>query len=165
MDVLHAVRSLNLPDWLIGAGFVRNPIWDNLHEYMVPTPLTDIDVAYFDPNDLSEKTEKRYEDKLKTIMNENWSVKNQARMAEVDHFSEGYKSTTDAISHWPETATAIGVKIDKNDKIEIVAPYGTDDLMALIIRMTPDFPGGRDYFLKRIEKKEWPVKWPKLKIV
>lgn len=31
MEILKAVRTLELPDWIIGAGFVRNPIWDHLH--------------------------------------------------------------------------------------------------------------------------------------
>jgi uncharacterized protein len=165
MEVLRAARTLNLPDWLIGAGFVRNLIWDHLHGFKKPTPLSDIDVAYFDPDNLDEASEKKFEKKLRVMMNENWSVKNQARMAKIDHFHREYTSTKDAISHWPETATAIGVRLDKNDNIELVAPYGTDDLFSLTLRMTPDFPDGREYFLKRIEKKQWLTKWPKLKII
>lgn len=30
MRALRAVRTLDLPDWLIAAGFVRNLVWDNL---------------------------------------------------------------------------------------------------------------------------------------
>jgi uncharacterized protein len=164
MEVLRAARTLDLPQWLIGAGFVRNLVWDHLHGYEKPTPLSDIDVAYFDPTNLSETAEKEYETKLKKIINESWSVKNQARMAKIDHFHREYTSTKDAISHWPETATAIGVRIDNNDNIELVAPYGTDDLLSLTLRMTPSFPSGRKYFLKRIDKKCWLVKWPRLKI-
>jgi len=165
MRALCAARTLDLPDWLIGAGFVRNLVWDYLHGYEKPTPLTDIDVAYFDPTDLNEGTEKEYEAKLKTIMNENWSITNQARMARINHFHREYTSTEDAISHWPETATAIGVRLNNNDNIELIAPYGTDDLMNLVLRMTPDLGDGKEYFLKRIEKKQWMTKWPKLKIV
>ena len=32
MQCLRAARSLNLPDWYLGAGFLRNAIWDYLHE-------------------------------------------------------------------------------------------------------------------------------------
>jgi len=28
MDVLRAAEKLQLPDWWIGAGFLRNKIWD-----------------------------------------------------------------------------------------------------------------------------------------
>ena len=47
MDCLHALRTLDLPQGYIGAGFVRNAIWDELHEKVKPTPLNDIDVIYF----------------------------------------------------------------------------------------------------------------------
>ncbi len=33
MKVLKAVKTLNLPDWWIGAGFVRSKIWDSIHGY------------------------------------------------------------------------------------------------------------------------------------
>ncbi|CAB9492677.1 nucleotidyltransferase family protein [Alteromonas macleodii] len=47
MDCLHTLRSLDLPQGYIGAGFVRNAIWDELHERVKPTPLNDIDVIFF----------------------------------------------------------------------------------------------------------------------
>ena len=47
MRCLHALRDLNLPQGYIGAGFVRNAIWDELHNRAEFTPLNDIDVVYF----------------------------------------------------------------------------------------------------------------------
>ena len=38
MEQLRAVRSLDLPDWCIAAGFVRNRVWDHLHG-IVPARL------------------------------------------------------------------------------------------------------------------------------
>jgi len=43
MNILSIVSSLKLPDWYIGAGFVRNLVWDHLHNFP-STPLNDIDV-------------------------------------------------------------------------------------------------------------------------
>ena len=54
---LIAVRSLNLPSWCIGAGAVRNLVWDTLHEFQTPSALSDIDVAHFDALDLSAETD------------------------------------------------------------------------------------------------------------
>ena len=51
MDILEQAKKLNLPDWWIGAGFVRSKIWDVLHEYKERTPMSassDIDLIYFD---------------------------------------------------------------------------------------------------------------------
>ena len=33
MGVLKEVRSLELPDWYIAAGAIRNTVWNNLHNY------------------------------------------------------------------------------------------------------------------------------------
>ena len=47
MRLLQAVRALQLPDCFIAAGFVRNMVWDALHDYPL-TPLNDVDVIYYD---------------------------------------------------------------------------------------------------------------------
>ena len=60
MDVLRTVNALNLKDWMIGAGFVRNTVWDHLHGYDFHTTLLDIDVIYFDRVD----AEKSYDQEL-----------------------------------------------------------------------------------------------------
>ena len=59
MACLQAAAELNLPDWALGAGFIRNLIWDHLHHKAVPTPLNDIDLIYLDktdPQGLAEAT-------------------------------------------------------------------------------------------------------------
>src|SRR5919201_6845633 len=53
MSVLHAARAVDLPDWFVGAGAIRNTVWDYLHGYTMPTPLADVDVVFFDPQDLT----------------------------------------------------------------------------------------------------------------
>lgn len=165
MKALEDVRSLNLPDWLIGAGFIRNPVWDTLHHFEKQTPITDIDIAYFDPNDLSEESEHRYQQMLSKKFTADWSVTNQARMAKINNQSVNYISTEDAIAHWPETATAIGVTMFPDGTLKIIAPHGLEDLFSLKLRMTPDFGDGHNAFLNRINKKQWLSKWPKLQII
>lgn len=165
MDILRAVRDLNLPDWCIGAGFVRNPVLDYLHGYKKETPPGDTDVAYFDASNLDEEVEKKYEDQLRKIIdNVEWSVTNQARMGKINNQNKDYVSTEDALGHWPETATSIGIRLNNNDQLELVAPHGIDDLFNLRLVMTPEFGDGQEAFLNRIEKKEWLTRWPKLKI-
>ncbi len=165
LKILEAVRSLDLLDWVIGAGFVRNPIWDYLHGYEKETPATDIDVAYFDPANLSEEIEKEYETRLNELIPAEWSVTNQARMAGYNNHAEDYTSTEDALSHWPETATAIGVTMLPDGELKLIAPYGTEDLANLNLRMAPKFGDQYPAFLIRVEKKKWLEKWPKLKLI
>lgn len=44
MGLLRAVRHCNPPDWFVGAGVIRNIVWDYLHGYVNPTPVRDVDV-------------------------------------------------------------------------------------------------------------------------
>jgi hypothetical protein len=37
MRILHAVADVNPPHWAVGAGVVRDIVWDHLHGYAVPT--------------------------------------------------------------------------------------------------------------------------------
>ena len=162
MKVLKIVRSLDLPDWWIGAGFVRGKVWDTLHGYKKRTPLPDIDVIYFDKSDFSSETE--YEEVLKKQMPEvRWSVTNQARM-HVFHNDKPYHNSEDALSKWVETATCIGVKL-KNSKLYLAAPWGIDDLVSLKLRPTKFYKDKPEVFYERIKEKEWLKKWPKLKIL
>ena len=73
-----------------------------------------------------------------------------------------YTNTEHAISHWPETATAIAVRLSSNDKIEILAPYGLNDLFNLIVKPTPNFD--LIIYKKRIEEKQWGKQWQNLKL-
>jgi len=163
MQILEIVRDLDLPDWWIGAGFVRNKIWDELHEYKKRTPLNDIDVIYFNNENINKKQEKMYERKLHTKLKLPWSVKNQARMAVVRN-DEVYHSAEEGLSRWVETATCVGIKLDKDNNLILAAPHGVEDLVNLILRPTPFFSKSLKIFNERIVKKSWLTLWPKLKI-
>ena len=163
MDILRVVERLNLPDWWIGAGFVRGKVWDILHGYKKRTPLPDIDVVYFDKSDFSSETE--YEKILKKQMPEvKWSVTNQARM-HVFHNNKPYANSEEALSKWVETATCVGVRLNKNNKVILTAPWGIEDLVTLILRPTPGTDKNSGSINIRIREKKWIKKWKKLKIL
>lgn len=159
MEVLRCARSLNLPDWMIGAGFVRNKVWDHLHGFAEKTvgEDIDIDIIYFDSGRKDKVQEKLYEAQLGKIMAENWSVKNHARL------SAKYLSCEDGMHYWPEVCTAVAVKLDGSDMLEVIAPYGTDDLMNLIVRRGYRFEDEAEY-RNRVERKQWRERWPLLKV-
>lgn len=163
MRDLRLVQRLELPNWCIAAGYVRNYVWDYLHGNLVRTPLNDVDVLYFDAFDLNEESEKQYEKLLIKEVNEyNWSFKNQARMHIRNH-EKPYISVADAMKRWPETVTAVGIMLDGDD-IKITAPLGLEDLFNLAIRRSPYFKN-KEYFHKRIQSKKWLEQWPQLKLV
>ncbi len=95
----------------------------------------------------------------------NWSVKNQARM----HARNGdrpYRSAVEAMKAWPETATAVAVRLLENDLIEIAAPLGLEDLCKLVVRPGPNFQAEkRQIYLDRLHSKNWQATWPKLKLI
>lgn len=169
MDILHTAEKLNLPDWVIGAGFVRNKVWDYLHGYQrEKVDINDIDLIYFDLNGNDENADKKLSEKLKIKTGLNWEVVNEAYAHKWYTIKPPpYTSSEDAISKWPETATCIGVKIE-NGKLKLIAPYGVEDLVNLVIRPSPAFIDSdnvENIVVGRIKEKKWLKKWPKLKVV
>ncbi len=148
----------------IGGGIIRNLVWDNLHGYSVPTEIDDVDIIYYNKDNVTKQYDKKIETELKKqIPNLNWSVKNQARMHICNNDSQ-YSSLEDALSKWPETVSAILVRKDSNGMYKIIAPYKYDDLFRLIVVPTPHFKNKIEKYRERINKKQWNEKWKKLKI-
>jgi hypothetical protein len=163
MKDLTIVKEFNLPDWYVAAGYVRNYIWDSLHNYLIRTPLNDIDVIYYNMEEIDEEIDKRYEQKL--ILETGisiWSVKNQARMHTING-DPPYKSIEDAIRHWPETVTAVGIKLNEDNSISYISPYGLEDIFEYRVRRSPLFKD-ESYYRSRVRKKNWKEIWPRIEI-
>ena len=162
MDVLRIARELDLPDWWVGAGFLRNRVWDAISENETSIDR-DIDLVYFDQSNAEPEADYDIERKLKKIDPLlSWEVCNQARM----HVEDApYTSSEDAIEHWPETATAIAVKLGDDDTLEFLFCYGIDDLAGLVARPTPYFSGDKvARFYERMSQKNWQERWPNLRV-
>lgn len=168
MDILKAAKSLELPDWWVCAGFVRTKIWDVLHSFDARTSMADVDVIYFDSTNLDELVEKKLEDKLWELHPDiPWSVKNEARMHVVNDISP-YCSSVDAIAKFPETVTALGLKLGDRDEVILTAPHGINDVINFEVKPTPYFMETKELaaiYKERINKKNWKATWNKVKIV
>lgn len=166
MQALYAVRALKLTDGWIGAGFVRDAIWDHLHHYGVCPIAGDVDVVWFDPQSCQQGYDSELEARLtQRSARFRWSVKNQARM----HLRNGhppYISTENALRYWPETATAVAVRVGKNDLIDVIAPWGLEDLFTLRLRPTPLFTHEKlTIFRQRVAAKRWRERYPGLRLM
>lgn len=164
--VLVLVRSLRLPDCWVGAGFLRNAVWDRLHGRPASKPSGDVDVLWFDPERGDPWEDRILEARLMALdPSIAWSVKNQARM----HLRNGdppYASTLEAMRHWPETATAVAVRWTEQGGHEFAAPFGFEDLFGLVVRPTIGFRGEkRRVHLDRVRDKRWLATWPLLQVV
>ena len=155
MQVLHTAHTLNLPDWMIGAGFVRNKVWDHLHGFKnAEVPTDDIDLIYFDPDDLTKQTEQKYDAQLASMMDINWATKNQARMHIKHNRTKQFLNTEEALSEWVEVATCVAVRLDKNNQLLLFAPHGLDDLFNLTVRPTPHFKKQSGNLLAKSKKQK-----------
>lgn len=164
-QLLWQVQALGLDDCWVGAGFVRNALWDHLHGRACSPLDSDVDVIWFDRQRCSAELDRHLEERLRARHpGIDWSVKNQARM----HLKNGdlpYTSSADAMSHWPETATAVAVRRTADGACEVCAPLGLDDLFDGVIRPTPRFTQDRRaIFLERLQAKHWQGKWPLLRL-
>ena len=165
MIQLRAVRALALPDWCIAAGFVRNRVWDHLHGIVPPRQPVDIDVLYFDADDRSKERESEHEGRLAVLLpGLPWQVRNQARM-HVWKDLPPHRDTADAMVHWLETVTAVGVRLEDDDSLTVVAPLGTDDLLGLCCRPTAFGHTRRHEYEARITAKRWREMWPKVRFL
>ena len=165
VSLLRPVAALGIPDCWIGAGLIRNAIWDHLHG--IPTePMAegDVDVVYCDHGDASLERdlaiERRLLDELSDVP---WSAHNQARMHERNGDAP-YRSTADAIRCWPETATSIAARI-LGDDVEVIAPHGVGDLVSMIVRPTPAFACKLPIYRSRLATKDWAKRWPRLQFI
>ncbi|QIA63443.1 nitrate reductase [Vibrio astriarenae] len=158
LEALYHVYHLGLPDCYIAAGFVRNLVWDFLHNYNEPTALNDVDVIYFDTNETD--SESTYEKHLKALMpNVNWQVRNQARMNERNGDAP-YNNSLDAMSYWPEKETAVAVRMLYKSEIECISAFGFHSLFES--QLTHNAKRTFEVFESRLTQKGWLKQWPLL---
>ncbi len=164
MNVLRVVADMSLPDWAIGAGFVRNLVWDRLHGRGCQALPADVDVLYYSESHVGCRAEEEITNRLAATMpGTPWSVKNQARM-HIRNGDQPYRCTLDAIGFWLETPTAVAVNLETDDKIEVLAPYGVADLIDLRVRPTPAGRRKPHAYSARVKDKKWQERWPKLRV-
>jgi uncharacterized protein len=170
MDALRAARKLDAPDWVIGAGALRTAVWDRLHGFAAPSPVNDVDVAFFDPRDLTPERDRAVEDGLRGVLpTVEWDAKNQAAVhlwyeRRFGFPVEPLRSTAAGVATWPETATAVAVRLEPDDSLTIVAPLGLDDLLGLVHRRNPRRVSVEEY-RRRLACKRILERWPRVTVV
>ncbi|MDZ8187847.1 MAG: nucleotidyltransferase family protein [Nostoc sp. ChiSLP02] len=135
--VLPAIAQLNLPNWWLAGGAVRNTVWRSIFGDNCGLGIKDFDIAFFDiegnrSQELAAKT-----NLTKKFPHDQFDVKNQASFARWRLGARPYTSTEDGITDWLHTATAVGVRLDTQGQWQFFTPYGLDDLFDGIIRPTP----------------------------
>jgi uncharacterized protein len=165
MPILRTVAALDIDDCWVGAGLIRNAVWDHLHGLPIDLiPGSDVDVIYCDHASSSLERDLAIEQRLaRCLPGIPWSVHNQARMHERNGDAP-YVNSADAIRRWPETATAIAARLSRGE-LQLLAPHGVADLVGLIVRPSPAFSAKIEIYESRIASKDWGRRWPKLRFV
>jgi uncharacterized protein len=169
-SILEAARDCDLPDWFVGAGIIRNAVWDHLHGYREPTPCTDVDVAFFDPHDLTPARDQAAQAHLHARWPDvPWEATNQAAVHCWYEQVFGYpvaplRSSQDGIGTWPETATCVGVQLLPDDTLLVAAPCGLADLLGMVLRRNPRRVSLEE-FRRRLAQKRLQEKWPRVQVV
>ena len=170
LEALRAARDVDPPDWLVGGGVLRDLVWDRLHGQSRPAPPRDVDLAFFDPPRLDRARGAEGEQALAArLPGVPWDAKNQAAV----HTWYGrvfggrvapLRSAADGVATWPETATAVAVRLLPDDRLEAVAPCGLDDLFGLVCRRNPRRVTV-DHYHRRLHDKRIAERWPRVEIV
>jgi uncharacterized protein len=170
MTLLATARDLQLPQYRVVAGCIYQTVWNTLTSRPCGTGINDYDLIYFDEADLSEESERRIEDVVRSRLvgfPAPVEVRNQAR---VHHWFEDYfgivypplSCADEAITRYASSTHAVGVKLTDDGRLDVFAPFGLDDVFGLIVRPNYALPNKATH-----DKKANRVKaiWPELTII
>jgi hypothetical protein len=169
LGVLAAARACGAPDCWVGGGVLRDLVWDQLHGGFDPARVRDVDVAFYDPSDLTPEADQAVEATLRRLAPQvPWDAKNQAAVhlwyqRRFGYAVEPLRSAPDGVATWPETATAVAVRLDDNDQLQITAACGLEDLLQGVCRRNPRRVSV-EWYRHRVLAKQVATPWPNVQI-
>jgi hypothetical protein len=167
---LDAARAVATPEWLICAGAIRDAVWDDLHGRPLTSVPNDIDLAFFDPDDLGPSREREVQDAFAArAPGLPWQAKNQAAVhlwypARFGQEVAPFRCAAEAVATFPETASCVGVRVLDDDDLLVVAPCGLDDLLGCVCRHNPARVSAK-FYEQRVAAKRWRERWPQMRYV
>jgi hypothetical protein len=172
LHVLETVRDEHIPAGWVGAGVLRDLVWGERYgSGFRPGQIRDVDVAFFDAHDLSHANDDRVTEQLHSRLPQvPWQARNQAAVHTwyADKFGGGpvepLTSVHDAVATWPETATAVAVRLCTDDSIEVCAPLGLADLLDGVWQRNPRRVTV-ERSLARLERHQPQARWPGVTVI
>lgn len=172
MLILDYIYNLKLPNFYIAAGSIFQTIWNYYDNKPLNYRIKDIDIIYYDSNNLSKDDEEELENKIinhfKEInINYEFDVHNEARMHLWKKENENkninqYKNSEDAIDKWIATVHSIGIT-KENSEIKIYAPYGLSDIFSRTIRPIKHNANSKELYEKKVQS--WIKRFDNLNII
>lgn len=145
MQVLVTARDLDLPDWLIFSGAVYQRVLNHLTGRDLDFGIKDYDLGYFDLDTSYEAEDvviRRVASAFEPPLRELVEVRNQARVHLwfEGKFGEAYAPlacAAEALNRFTSATFSVGVRLEPDDRLTVVAPFGLEDLFALRLRPNP----------------------------
>lgn len=170
MQLLNVAREADLPQWRVTAGCVYQTVWNALTGRPPGTGIKDYDLIYFDATDLSQETEAATESLIRGKL-ANFPVPievcNQARVHLwfEDFFGIAYpplSSADEALTRYASTTHAVGLRLLPDDRLDIYAPFGLEDIFAMVLRPNYALPNKATHERKAARAK---TLWPELTVI
>lgn len=168
MVVLEGIRDV--PEGLLVAGALYNMVWNRLTGRPSLDSVSDIDVFYFDDSDLSYDAEdvviKRLVPRFAALPLP-VQVRNQARVHLwfEQKFGSPFApltSSAEMLGRYASKTHAVGARLAPDDTIEIVAPFGLDDIFSFRITPNPVLDNRAVHEKKAARAKSV---WPELTVI
>lgn len=170
MALLAVVRDVRLPQGRLVAGCLYQTVWNHLTGRPPGTGIRDYDVIYFD-EDLSWEAEDamiRGVAAAAAGCPGPVEVRNQARVHLwfEQRFGLPYpplRSADESLERYVSIVHAVGVRLEDGGRLDVVAPFGLDDMFAMIMRPNPMADDRASHRRKAERAREiWPeiqVEW------
>ena len=171
MQVLRVVRGLGLPDWRIFSGAVYQAVRNAQTGRPAGYGIKDYDLGYFDASDIGWDAEDAVIRRVAAAFDEPFKsqveVRNQARVHVwfKDRFGEDYDPLPDtdaAPARFVAPAFAVGVRLEADDAISVIAPFGLQDVFDMVIRPNPNRPLAKGW-TRTLDNARG--RWPEIKVI
>jgi hypothetical protein len=142
MGLLKCLRAIALPEWRLVSGCLYQTVWNVLTRRPPGTGIQDYDLIYFDGGDVSWEAEDAVITRVTAAATQcigPLQIRNQARVHlwYEQHFGMPYASLSsadEALSRYPLTVQAIGARLEDDWRLDVVAPFGLNDIFAMAMR-------------------------------
>jgi hypothetical protein len=170
MQLLVAARGLDLPQWRLVAGCLYQTVWNVLTGRPPRSGIKDYDLIYFDASDLSWEAEDRVIKRVAAATHgfpAPIEVRNQARVHLwfERRFGICYPPvgcTDEAFERYASVVHAVGVRLEQDGRLDVVAPFGLDDLFAMVVRPNPALRNRASHEAKAARAR---AVWPEITVI
>jgi hypothetical protein len=169
--VLERTPALGLGEWWLTAGVLFQTVWNSLTGRAPGTGIRDGDLFYFDADTSWEAEDAviKAGAELFADLPVPVEIRNEARVHlwYADHFGApapaAFRSAAEAIDGFAALCCSYGVRLGPDGEPQVHAPYGFDDLFAMVVRPNPSSPAPRHVYDSKADR--WLQHWPELTVL